>query len=118
MPFTLHKVAFDHAKELIKGGLEVQHDTYNWDEVKPTLDENVKFLNAHDPKEYGVWFLGIDKSIANEEDVAHKYHYPYGDLKIVHKSALLASLAEAEKRGHHDIVAAINELLALIEEYK
>lgn len=116
MNVKLNKTAFDHAVELIKNKLEVEHDKNGWDNAKPTDNDQVRFLDTHSLQEYGNWFLGID-SDADEKNPG-KYLYPFGDLQVIHVSALLDSKKQAEKHGHHEIIKAINQLLELIEKYK
>lgn len=116
MAIKLNQEAYEHAVRLIKNGLEVEHDLNNWDEVEPTEDEVVNFIDTHSLKEYGVWFLGIDTD-ADPKDIS-KYLYPTGDLKIVHQSALLKSVEEAVYYGHEEIKNAAEGLLRLIKEKK
>ena len=114
MAIKFNKEAYDHAVRLIEGKLEVNTGNDNWQDIKPTLTEEVEFLDAHTLHEYGLWFLGINTEADPESK--NKYEYPYGDLKIVHESALLASLEKAEKHNHHEIKKHIQELLDMIEE--
>ncbi len=116
MAIKLHQAAYDHAKKLIEGGLEVNHQTGNWHEAAPTRDEIAKFLETHYISEYALWFLGVDTDI--KEERVEKYHYPYGDLKIVYKSALLEFLDEARKKNNLDIVNAIENLIKLVDKKK
>src|SRR5579859_8239006 len=101
MPIKLNKAGYDHALAIIKNGLEVEHDTNNWEAVKPTKDEIVRFLNAHTLEEYGQWFLGINTD-ADQKDKS-KYVLPLGDFSVLHKSALMAAATEAAKNNLHDI---------------
>lgn len=114
MAVKLHKAGYEHALKLITGGLEVEPDHGNWDEVQPTQDEIVKYLDTHSLKEYGLWFLGVDTSKA-EKDPAH-YVYPYGDLKVVHESALIIAEEDAMDKDLTDIEQAAGVLLDMIEQ--
>lgn len=116
MKVTVNKHALTYAREIIKNKLEVEHASSGWHTVKPTHNEEVRFLDTHSLDEYGSWFLGIDHDADQKSHT--KFHYPFGDLKVVHVSALHESKKAAEKNGHHDVVKAIDELLALIEEHK
>lgn len=116
MAVKLHKAGFEHAKELIKGGLEVDWQSSNWQGHKPTDDEIDKFIENHYLDEYGLWFLGIDTEYL--QDDKNKYLYPHGNLGIVHKSALEIVAAEAARNGHKDIQEAALELLELIGKQK
>lgn len=113
MAVILNKKAFEHAKHLISSG-EVQHDAANWESVKATLDEEVRYLNTHTMEEYGLWFLGINTGIA--ETSRHRYEFPYGDFSIVHRSGLEAIVRRAAQNGHKEIEAAAKQLLELIKQ--
>jgi hypothetical protein len=112
MAIRLHEAGFEHAKELIKGGLEVERRTCDWQKHKPTQDEVAKFLETHYLQEYGLWFLGIDTD-APEND-KNRYIFPYGDLKIVHKDALIKAEEEAARQGHEEIQQAAIKLIEMI----
>jgi len=113
MAVKLNQEAYNHAMALIKNGLEIEHDTNNWDEVEPTENETVEYLNTHTLSEYGRWFLGIDTE-ADQKDKS-KYLYPTGDLKVIHKSALMLSEREAKQQNHGEIAATAKKLLEMIK---
>jgi len=112
MAVTLHKPGYDYAVAIIKKGLEIEHDSNNWEAVKPTQDEIVRYLNTHTLDEYGLWFLGIDSS--RDPKDKSKFMYPYGDFKVLHKSALIAALKEAAKNNHEEIKTAAQKLVAMV----
>ena len=114
MAIKLNESAVENAKKLIKAG-EVEHGIkWNWQEHQATTDESDKFLNTHTVKEYGLWFLGIDTTVPdNDKD---RYLFPYGDLKIVHKNALIEAKKQVTKNGYKPIEEAIDTLLAMIKK--
>jgi len=114
MSIKLHKRGYDHAVEIIKRGLEIEHDKGNWNEVKPTRDEEVRYLNTHSLEEYGAWFLGIDSS--REEQGKVQYYYQFGDFGMVHLSALENIIQEAGKQNHPDIKDAAQKLVQMIQQ--
>ncbi len=116
MSIKVNKAGYDHAVEMIKDGLEVEHDVSNWNEVKATPDEHVRFLNTHSLEEYGLWFLGIN----TEADTTSKdkFVYPYGDFSVLHKSALIAAEQESANKHHHEIKEAAKKLISLIDHSK
>ncbi|HVW99823.1 MAG TPA: hypothetical protein VHA52_05250 [Candidatus Babeliaceae bacterium] len=115
MAIKLNEEALSYAEKLIDGKLEVEHGKkWNWQEHRPTPDESAKFLNTHYLRtEYGLWFLGIDTE--KPDTSKEHYVYPYGDLKIVHREALVAARDKANKDGHHEIARAAEKLLKLID---
>jgi hypothetical protein len=113
MKVKFHKAGFERAKVLIKAH-EYESFDNDWQEEKPTPDEVVKFLDAHDIEEYGLFFLGVNEEIPDE--AKEHYIYPHGDLKEVQLSALVQTQKEAEKNGHKEIAQAAKTLLEMIEK--
>jgi hypothetical protein len=113
MAILLNQAAVDRAKYLIDAGEFTSFDS-DWNEEQPTPDEVDKYIETHDMKEYGNWFLG--KNDAFDRETEEHYEYPCGDLREIQRCALVYSLAQAEKRGHHDIARAAKELLEMIDE--
>ncbi len=113
MAITLNQAALDRAKYLIEAG-EVTSFDADWNEEKPTPSEVDKYIDTHDMKEYGEWFLG--KNDKFDREVQEHYEYPYGDLREVQRCAVVHSLAQAERKGDKEVAKAAKELLALIDE--
>lgn len=113
MAIKLNNAAYDHAVSIIKKGLEVEHDTNNWTEVQATPDEQVRYLKNHGLEKYGTWFLGIDTDA--DPKSKDKYVYPFGDFSVLHKSALLVAVKQAEKDQDEEIKKAASQLLAMIK---
>jgi hypothetical protein len=113
MAIKLNQAAVERAKYIIKAG-EVESFDESWSEVQPTPTEVDHFLATHYMREYGEWFLGKNSDIADTNK--EHYVYPYGDLKEVQRSALLDTIAKAEKKGDSEIVRAAKELLELVDE--
>ena len=116
MAIKLNEAGFEHAKELIKGGLEVEKKAGNWNAHKPTNDEVAKFLETHYLEEYGLWFLGINTDVP--ENTKERYVFPYGDLKIVHKDALIVAEEDAARKGAKEVQEAAKHLLEMINKSK
>lgn len=112
MAIKLHQAGYDHAEDLIEQGVEVEHDENNWDEVKPTIDDKLNYLDAHSIDEYGLWFLGIDPS--KPADNPDKFVYPTGDFNVVQKSALVLAEKNAKRNNHSDIEQAAQRLLKMM----
>lgn len=110
MAIKLNIEGLKNAQKLIQEG-EVEH-MGTWQEYQATQDEINHFLNTHTTQEYGLWFLGIDTNVENND--RHHYVFPYGDLKLVQKSGLEASIKEAKAQGHNEIVDAAKKLLDTI----
>lgn len=115
MSIKLNPEAIAYAKKLINAG-EVEHGDWDWKNHKATEDEISKYLNTHYMKEYKIWFLGLDTDIP-EENKEH-YLFPIGDLKIIHKNALVSSAKAAEKAGALEISQAAADLIKIIQNKK
>lgn len=113
MSIVLNKAAYEHAIAIIKKGLEVEHDSRNWHEVEPTSSEIARFLDTHSLEEYGLWFLGIDTSVDPKDK--SKYLYPYGDLQVLHESALVAAEKVAASKHDEAIKTAAHTLMDLLK---
>ena len=113
MAITLNQAAVDRAKYLINAGECTSFDA-DWDEEKPTHDEVIEYIDNHDMKEYGLWFLGTND--AYDRNVKEHYVYPCGDLREIQRCALVHTVEQAEERGDLEIVSAAEELIRLIDE--
>ena len=115
MAIILNQAALDRVKYLIDAGEFTSFDA-DWNEEKPTPDEVDNFIDNHDMKEYGEWFLG--KNDQFDSEAKEHYEYPYGDLREVQRCALVHSHAQAERRGDKEMVHIIKGLIALIDDKK
>ena len=115
MPIKLNQRAFEHAKKLIAAD-EVEQGNGNWSEHQATRDEIDKFINTHSMQEYALWFLGDNTDIDGES--IQRYEFPYGDLKIVHRAAVVVIKDEASKKQHQEVAKAADQLLQLIDQKK
>lgn len=113
MKINLHKQAVDQAEKLIHAGQVANFDA-NWENEKPTADEVENYIETHYMTEYGKWFLGIDASAPKE--FKEHFVYPYGDLKVVQRAALVDSIKKAEKAGHAEIAKEAKRLLELFDK--
>ncbi|MDB5290015.1 MAG: hypothetical protein JWL69_1256 [Phycisphaerales bacterium] len=116
MPATLHKSAFQYAKELIGEGKFVFDERDAWSEHQPTAEQENEFIRDHGFAEYGRWHLGIDDS--EPEDTKARYKFPYGDFKNVHRCAVLSAESRAGQYKYHDIENAAAHLHGMIDALK
>jgi hypothetical protein len=113
MALKLNYRARTHAEKLIEAG-ECEHHS-NWNEVKPTQNDTVRFLNTHTLEEYGEWFLAINTN-ADKESKEY-YTMPLGDFSEVHKSALLEAHKIAREEKAQDIEEVIKKLIEMIDHH-
>jgi hypothetical protein len=108
----LNQNAFEFAARLIEEGKIIADRKGAWAEDRPSTELENEFIRQHGFSEYAKWHLEIDDHYA--ENTKRRYMFPYGDLKRIHRCALLAVKARARQYGHAEIEKAADQLLAMI----
>jgi hypothetical protein len=85
----------------------------DWGDVQPDADAQNAFLKNHTWEEYGAWHLGLTEG-ANEETKA-RHAFVYGDLRRVHRTALIACVYRASEWRHKEVELAAHELLQVLD---
>jgi hypothetical protein len=116
MAVKLHKPGFEKAETMIKKAFEVDFGANRWEEVKPSEDDELNYLDSHSLDEYGSWYLGIDTEVHIHDQ--SKFMYPFGDFDVVQESALIVAHQQAKNNHHNDIAAAAEKLLGNIAHIK
>lgn len=116
MTVTIHRRAFEHAKELINEGKSVLDERDAWSEHQPSAQQESEFIRLHGFAEYGKWYLGINDE--KPEDTKGHYEFPYGDFKNVHRCALLSAESRAGQYKHYDIENAAAHLHGMLDARK
>ncbi len=116
MSIHLNEKAYKQAMELIKENRFIVDDNHSskWKKLNPDNNAMNDYLKNHTIHEYGLWFLGINNRIDNNETI--HYQLPYGDFTNLHKGALFQALKEAHNYHYHDIQKAIEHLIELVEK--
>ena len=81
----------------------------DWGQVQPGADVQNTYLDRHSWEEYAAWHLGLTEG-ANDETKA-RYAFVYGDLRRVHRTALIACVYRAAEWRHKDVELAAHDLL-------
>jgi len=105
--YEVHDAGVARARELIKAKQYVLDS--DWGEVQPNADAENAFLERHTWEEYAAWHLGLTEG-ANDETKA-RYGFVYGDLRRVHRTALIACVYRASEWRHKAVEVAAHELL-------
>ena len=105
--YTVNPRAVERARELIDARQYVLRS--RWQNVQPRAREQNAFLKAHSFEDYALWHLGLTEG-ANDETKA-RYAFVYGDLRRVHRTALIACVYRAAEWRHKDVELAAHELL-------
>lgn len=113
MSVKLNKSGYEHAQDLIKAGHAVRDERGDWSEHQPSAEQENRFIAEHGYGEFGRWHLGVDDD--KPEDTKGRYEFPYGDLKDVDRSAVVAAESRAAQYGHEDIKMAAAHLHGMLE---
>lgn len=114
MATKLNRKALEHARGLIKKG-KVQRDVRDdWSEHAASADDENSFIDKHGFDEFAKWHLGIDKE--KSEGTKGSVSFPFGDLKNVHRCAIISLESRAAQHDHDDIRKAAKDLLEEIDE--
>ena len=85
----------------------------DWGEAQPTAADTTAYLDKHSWDEYAAWHLGLTEG-ANDETKA-RYAFVYGDLRRVHRTALIACVYRASEWRHKEIELAAHDLLQRLD---
>jgi hypothetical protein len=86
----------------------------DWGDVQPRADDENAFLESHSWDDYAEWHLGLTEGA--EDGTKARYAFVYGDLRRVHRSALIACVYRAAEWRHKAIELAAHDLLQRLDE--
>ena len=110
--YSVNPDAVAHAEDLIRRRQYVLDS--DWGEVQPDAETENAFLERHSWEEYAAWHLGLTEG-ASEETKA-RYAFVHGDLRRVHRTALIACVYRASEWRHKEVELAAHDLLQLLDE--
>jgi len=105
--YDVNPAAVRRCRELIDARQYVLDS--DWGDVQPDAAAQNAYLERHSWEEYAAWHLGLTAG-ANEGTKA-RYAFVYGDLRRVHRTALIACVYRASEWRHKDVELAAHELL-------
>lgn len=114
MTVRLNETALSHARKLVGQGEVVQDERDDWSEHAPSTDDENRFIDEHGMQEFARWHLGEDTDAT--EGTKGRYSFPYGDLRRVHRCAVISAESRAGQYHHASIEKALKELLAKIDD--
>src|SRR5215218_1191823 len=85
----------------------------DWGSVQPGADAQNAYLKNHSWDEYASWHLGLTEGASDETKA--RYAFVYGDLRRVHRTALIACVYRAAEWRHKDVELAAHELLQRLD---
>jgi len=81
----------------------------DWGEAQPSAAAENAFLESHSWDEYAQWHLGLTDDATDETKA--RYAFVYGDLRRVHRTALIACVYRASEWEHKKVELAAHDLL-------
>jgi hypothetical protein len=105
--YTVNEAAVERARRLIDTRQYVLDS--DWGAVQPDADAQNKFLASHSWDEYAQWHLGLTEGAS--EHTKARYAFVYGDLRRIHRTALIACVYRAAEWRHKAVELAAHDLL-------
>jgi len=105
--YTLNQAAVAHAKKLIKARQYVLQS--DWGDVQPDAEAENAYLERHSWEDYAAWHLGL--TVGATDETKARYAFVAGDLRRVHRSALIACVYRAGEWRHKKVELAAHDLL-------
>ncbi|MET4079153.1 hypothetical protein [Janibacter sp. UYMM211] len=105
--YRVHEAGVARAHERIEARQYVLDST--WTEVQPGAERRNAYLERHSWQEYAQWHLGLCEGAG--EETKGRYAFAYGDLRRVHRSALIACVYRASEWHHKSVELAAHDLL-------
>jgi len=85
----------------------------DWGDVQPSAADENAYLESHSWDDYAGWHLGLTEGAADETKA--RYAFVYGDLRRVHRTALIACVYRAAEWRHKEVELAAHDLLQLLD---
>jgi hypothetical protein len=80
-----------------------------WSDVQPTAEDENAYLENHSWDDYAEWHLALTDG--PNDGTKARYGFVYGDLRRVHRSALIACVFRAAEWRHKAVELAAHDLL-------
>ena len=110
--YKVNKAAVAHVRRLIERKQYVLDS--DWGEVQPSADDENAYLANHSWDDYAAWHLGLTDGATDETKA--RYAFVAGDLKRVHRSALIACVYRAAEWRHKQVELAAHRLLQALDK--
>jgi hypothetical protein len=110
--YSVNDRAVAHAQRLIDARQYVLDS--DWGEVQPSAEDENRYLERHSWEQYADWHLALRDGAADETKA--RCAFVYGDLRRVHRSALIACVYRASEWRHKSVELAAHDLLQRLDE--
>ena len=105
--YRVNDAAVARARELIAARQYVLES--DWGDDQPDAEAENGYLERHSWDDYAAWHLGLTEGATDETKA--RYAFVYGDLRRVHRSALIACVYRAGEWRDKQVELAAHELL-------
>ena len=109
--YRVNKDAVAQAEKLIDAGK--YDDETEWSDAAPSADDENAEIEKHGYDGFGAWHLAIDPDAS--EETKGRYAFPYGDLRVVNRQALIHAKQRASQNDHHEVEKAADDLLQRLD---
>jgi hypothetical protein len=109
--YRVNPAAVAHAERLIAARQYVL--VSDWGRVQPRAEQENAYLESHTWEEYAAWHLGLTDGA--KDGTKARYAFVLGDLRRVHRMAIIACHYRAAEWRHKEIELAAHELLQRID---
>jgi hypothetical protein len=109
--YAVNPDAVAHCRSLIEKKQYVLDS--DWGRVQPDAEAQNAYLERHSWEEYAAWHLGLTEGAT--DGTKARYAFVYGDLRRVHRTALIACVYRASEWRHKDVELAAHDLLQLLD---
>jgi len=110
--YEVNPGAVTRCRELIESKQYVLDS--DWGDVQPGAEAQNAYLKNHTWDEYAAWHLGLTEGATDETKA--RYAFVYGDLRRVHRTALIASVYRASEWRHKAVEIAAHDLLQELDK--
>ena len=105
--YAVNPDAVAHVRRLVDARQYVLDS--DWGEAQPDAARQNAWLERHSWEEYARWHLGLTEGAT--DGTKARYAFVVGDLRRVHRSALIACVYRASEWRHKDVELAAHDLL-------
>ena len=109
--YRVNPAAVAHAERLIDARQYVL--VSDWGRVQPRAEQENVYLESHSWEDYAAWHLGLTDGAT--DGTKARYAFVLGDLRRIHRMAIIACHYRAAEWRHKEIELAAHELLQRLD---
>jgi hypothetical protein len=109
--YRVNRAAVRKARALIDDGSV--DDTTDWSDAAPDAGVENDYIDQHGYDAFAEWHLAEDPDAG--EDTKRRYAFPYGDLRVVNRQALIHAKQRASQNDHPEVEKTADDLLQRLD---